>query len=135
MSFNSAIGKPSSSTKAAEIHAGTAPAIARSLQVPWTASSPTEPPGKRLGCTTNESVDIAIRSPLGNVSTALSPSDSSAGLRKASMNTASTNAADALPPAPCASVTWSSSNRGRRLRNDSIRSITSPSANRGPDDR
>ena len=48
--------KPSSSTNAAEIHDGTAPATARSLQVPCTASSPIEPPGKRLGCTTNESV-------------------------------------------------------------------------------
>ena len=77
ISFNSAIGKPSSSTNAAEIQDGTAPAIARSLQVPCTASSPMEPPGKRLGCTTNESVDMAIRSPLGRVSTAPSPSDSS----------------------------------------------------------
>src|SRR5277367_4003824 len=94
-----------------------------------------EPPGKRLGCTTNESVDIAIRSPLGKVSTAPSPSDSSVGLRNASTNTASTSAAEALPPAPWARVTWSSTNRGRRLRNDSIRSITSPSANRGPDER
>ena len=36
-----------------------------------------EPPGKRLGCTTNESVDMASRSPPGKVSTAPSPSDSS----------------------------------------------------------
>ena len=65
ISFSSAIGKPSSRTNAAEIHDGTAPVIARSLQVPCTASSPMEPPGKRLGCTTNESVDIASRSPPG----------------------------------------------------------------------
>ncbi len=135
ISFSSAIGKPSSSTNAAEIQDGTAPDIATSLQVPCTASSPMDPPGKRLGCTTNESVDIASRSPPGSVRTAPSPSDSSSGLRNASMNTASTSAAEALPPAPCARFTWSSSNRGRRLRNTSIRSITSPSANCGPDDR
>ena len=34
ISFNSAIEKPSSRTNAAEIHDGTAPAIAKSLQVP-----------------------------------------------------------------------------------------------------
>src|SRR5947209_3144712 len=85
MSFNSAIGKPSSNTNAAEIQDGTAPDIATSLHVPCTASSPMEPPGKHLGCTTNESVDIASRSPPGSVITAPSPSDSSNGLRNASM--------------------------------------------------
>ena len=35
---------------------GFAPAIARSLTVPLTASSPIEPPGKRSGLTTNASV-------------------------------------------------------------------------------
>ena len=49
ISFNSAIGKPSSSTNAAEIQAGTAPAIARSLQVPWMASSPIGAAGKTPG--------------------------------------------------------------------------------------
>src|SRR5271167_3029997 len=135
ISFSSAMGKPSSSTNAAEIQDGTAPDIAKSLQVPWMASSPMEPPGKRLGCTTNESVDIAIRSPLGKETTAPSPSASSVGLRNASTNTASTSAAEDFPPAPCARVTCSSSNRGRRLRNNSIRWITSPSANCGPEER
>ena len=56
---SSAIGKPSSSTNAAESQRGTAPAMARSFTVPCTARWPIEPPGKRRGCTTNESVDIA----------------------------------------------------------------------------
>ncbi len=58
---SSAIGKPSSSTNAAESQRGTAPAMARSFTVPCTARWPIEPPGKRRGCTTNESVDIARR--------------------------------------------------------------------------
>ena len=39
---------------------GRAPATARSLTVPLTASSPIEPPGKRSGLTTNESVVITM---------------------------------------------------------------------------
>ena len=42
------------------IASGRAPATARSLTVPLTASSPIEPPGKRSGLTTNESVVISI---------------------------------------------------------------------------
>ena len=38
-----------------------APPTARSLTVPWTASLPMSPPGKKSGRTTNESVVIAIR--------------------------------------------------------------------------
>ena len=45
----------------------------------------------------------------------------------ASRNTASTSAADALPPAPCASVTTSSVRRGRRRRNAVMRSSTAAS--------
>ena len=40
---------------------GTAPETARSFTVPFTASSPIDPPGKNSGCTTNESVLIASR--------------------------------------------------------------------------
>ena len=38
-----------------------APPTARSLTVPWTASLPMSPPGKKSGRTTNESVVKAIR--------------------------------------------------------------------------
>ena len=72
----------------------------------------------------NESVENASRSPEAVRSAAASPSCSSSSLRNASRNTASTSAADDLPPAPCASVTTSSSSRGRRCRNLSIRSST-----------
>ena len=40
---------------------GSAPETARSLTVPFTASSPIDPPGKNSGCTTNESVLSARR--------------------------------------------------------------------------
>ena len=48
--------RPSSRIIASVSASGRAPAIARSLTVPLTASSPIEPPGKRSGLTTNESV-------------------------------------------------------------------------------
>src|SRR4051794_1136282 len=48
--------RPSSRISASDSASGFAPAIARSLTVPLTASSPIEPPGKRSGLTTNESV-------------------------------------------------------------------------------
>ncbi len=51
-----AIGKPSSTTKPADRRSGRAPAIARSFTVPFTASSPISPPGKKSGLTTYESV-------------------------------------------------------------------------------
>ncbi len=63
---NSSIEKPSSSTNAADNHSGLAPMTARSLTVPCTARCPIEPPGKRSGFTTNESVVNARRSPLGS---------------------------------------------------------------------
>ena len=112
--------RPSAMTNATESHCGRAPLTARSLTVPCTASWPIEPPGKRRGETTNESVLKASRSPEGSVRTAPSPSCSSSGLRNASRKTASTSAAEDLPPAPCASVMTSSISRGRRLRNFSI---------------
>ena len=85
-----------------------APSTARSLTVPCTARWPIEPPGKRSGCTTKESVLNASRSPPGSVSVAASGSGPGSSLAKASRKTASTSAADALPPAPWASVTTSS---------------------------
>ena len=63
----SSSGKPSSITKAAESHSGSAPATARSLTVPFTASSPMSPPGKKSGLTTNESVVNASPSRDGGV--------------------------------------------------------------------
>ena len=100
--------------------------------MPWTARWPIEPPGKRSGCTTNESVEKASRSPDGQGEHRAVAEVLQGSLRNASTNTASTSAADDLPPAPWASVTISSRSRGRRLRNDSIRSMTSPSAKLGP---
>ena len=124
ISRSSAIVKPSSMTNAADSHCGRAPDTARSFIVPCTATWPMDPPGKRRGETTYESVEKASRSPEAVRSAAASPSCSSSSLRNASRNTASTNAADDLPPAPCASVTTSSSSRGLRCRNLSIRSST-----------
>ena len=55
--------RPSSSTSERLSASGRAPATARSLTVPLTASSPIEPPGKRSGRTTKLSVVIASRAP------------------------------------------------------------------------
>ena len=96
-------------TKAADSHCGRAPSMARSLTVPCTARCPIEPPGKERGCTTKESVLNASRSPPGSVERGgVGRAAPSASLANASRNTASTSAADALPPAPWASVTISS---------------------------
>ena len=56
MAASCASGKPSSRMKLALRNFGSAPETARSLTVPFTASSPIDPPGKNSGCTTNESV-------------------------------------------------------------------------------
>ena len=50
---------------AAERNRGRAPPTARSFTVPWTASLPMSPPGKKIGRTTNESVVNANRGALG----------------------------------------------------------------------
>ena len=71
---SSATAKPSSRTKAADSARGRAPITARSLTVPCTARWPIEPPGKRSGLTTNESVLKASRSPDGRVRQAPSAS-------------------------------------------------------------
>ncbi len=49
---------------------GSAPPTARSLTVPWTASRPMSPPGKKSGRTTNESVVKASRGRLHAVARA-----------------------------------------------------------------
>ena len=59
--FRSASARPSSRMNAAERNSGRAPPTARSFTVPWTASRPMSPPGKKSGRTTNESVVKAIR--------------------------------------------------------------------------
>ena len=111
-------GTPPRSRRPPTATAGARPVTARSLTVPCTARCPIEPPGKRSGCTTNESVVKPRRSPSGRWRVAASasgleaaPSRSPCGAN-ASRNTASTSAADALPPAPWASVTTSSVSRG-----------------------
>ncbi len=60
---------------------GSAPETARSFTVPFTASSPIDPPGKNNGCTTNESVLNASRAPAAS-STAASPRFSRARIAK-----------------------------------------------------
>ena len=104
------------------------PSTARSLTVPCTARWPIDPPGKRRGCTTNESVVNASRSPDGSVRRGrVGQRADAAPPANASRNTASTSAADALPPAPWARVITSSVRRGRRRRNASMRSRTAAS--------
>lgn len=49
---SSARARPSSRMKPAVSHTGRAPRQARSLTVPWTASAPRSPPGKKRGATT-----------------------------------------------------------------------------------
>ena len=60
---SSSAERPSSSTIDRLSASGRAPAIARSLTVPLTASSPIEPPGKRIGLTTKLSVVNASSTP------------------------------------------------------------------------
>ncbi len=94
------------------IASGLAPAIARSLTVPLTASSPIEPPGKRSGLTTKVSVVVARRMP-STSNTPLSPSSSSCSEPNAGTNRPSIIVWVALPPAPWAIVTRSALNFGR----------------------
>ncbi len=46
------MGNPSSMMKPAVRYMGSAPTMLRSLTVPFTASSPMSPPGKKMGDTT-----------------------------------------------------------------------------------
>ena len=56
-------GSPASRMSVAIKATGRAADTARSFSVPFTASSPIEPPGKRSGFTTNPSALVAIRVP------------------------------------------------------------------------
>src|SRR5690242_4579361 len=78
---------------------GIAPATARSFTVPFTASSPIEPPGNLSGLTTKLSVVIARRSAPESMAAA-SPSSSPAPTSGAI--SPSTRRRLAFPPAPCA---------------------------------
>ena len=91
--------------------------------MPLTASSPIEPPGKRIGLTTKLSVVNASRAPPASI-VATSASASSAGEAKAGTSTPSISVCVALPPAPCAIVMWASRSFGRRARCFAIMSST-----------
>ena len=82
---------------------GRAPDTARSFTVPFTASSPIEPPGNRIGLTTNESV--VMTRPSSTAPASASASDPNAGANRPSIIDCV-----ALPPAPCDIVTCSSRN-------------------------
>ena len=77
--------------------------------MPLTARSPIEPPGKRSGETTNESVVIARSSPTAPASAIVAP----ASEPKAGTNRPSISVCVALPPAPWAIVIAASLNFGR----------------------
>ena len=74
---------PSSSTKPQERYAGTAPLMARSLRVPFTARWPIEPPGKNSGRTTKVSVENASRTPpISTTAESVSPPPASPAERR-----------------------------------------------------
>src|SRR4051794_12382212 len=97
--------RPSSRISAALSASGRAPATARSLTVPLTASSPMEPPGKRSGLTTNESVVSATSSIIAASASSVMPN--------AGASSPSISDPVALPPAPWAIVMRSSRNFAR----------------------
>ena len=109
---SSSAGSPSSRTSARLRASGRAPAIARSFTVPFTASSPIEPPGKRIGLTTKLSVVSASGVP-STVTAPASPSAARLSEPKAGTNRPSISVWVAFPPAPCAIVIWASLNFGR----------------------
>ena len=94
---------------------GLAPAIARSLTVPLTASSPILPPGTRSGLTTKLSVVIArrIAADLDRAGIGERRQRTAVGAASAGTSRPSIRVWVALPPAPCASVIFSSRKRGR----------------------
>ena len=95
------VASPASRMKLTTIASARAPETARSFTVPFTASSPMDPPGKRSGLTTKLSVVMATRaSP--TVKCVASPSGSfDPPIRIGAINP-STSRRLALPPAPCA---------------------------------
>ena len=102
--------RPSSRISARLSASGRAPAIARSLTVPLTARSPIEPPGKRSGLTTNESV-VSARRRRARARRRPARSMPNAGTSRPSISVWV-----ALPPAPWAIVMRSSLKRGRFAR-------------------
>ncbi len=113
---NSSIASPSSMMKAADSQSGLAPLIAKSLTVPFTASSPMFPPGKNSGVTTNESVVKATRAePTSN--TAWSSIFRKRGLSKAGRNRSWINCALSLPPLPwpITTVLWCERGSGHEI--------------------
>ena len=112
---SSSAARPSSRISESVSASGRAPAIARSLTVPLTASSPIEPPGNRIGLTTKLSVVIA-RSVSSTVTAPASASAASAAEPNAGTSSPSISVCVALPPAPCAIVTCASLNFGRLAR-------------------
>src|SRR4051794_18812160 len=98
---------PSSRMSDSVSASGLAPATARSFTVPLTASSPIDPPGKRIGRTTKLSVVIASPVPF-TVTVPASPISSSAPVPSAGTSRPSISVCVALPPAPWAIVMrWS----------------------------
>ena len=100
--------------------------------MPLTASSPIEPPGKRIGLTTKLSVVSATSTPPIETVPA-SASAASAGEPKAGTKRPSISVCVALPPAPWAIVMCASLKRGRLARAVSMiprtrssRSVTGP---------
>ncbi len=121
--------RPSSRIIATLSASGRAPATARSLTVPLTASSPIEPPGKRSGLTTNESVV--------NASSSRIAASASSSIPKAGASSPSISVCVALPPAPWAIVIRSSRKRGlfaravsmiERIRSSRSETVTRPPA-------
>ena len=105
--FNVCASRPSSRISETVSANGRAPAMARSLAVPLTASSPIEPPGKRSGLTTKLSVVIAIvvLSSAIVAASASFVSEPSSSRANAGTNSPSISVRVALPPAPWARVT------------------------------
>ena len=102
----SARGNPSSRI-APQVRARTsvAPIMARSLTVPQMESRPMSPPGKKIGCTTWESVvTTSQRSPIHRAapsSIARGPTSSAETCGASWRKTSSIRARIARPPAPC----------------------------------
>src|SRR3954447_13360835 len=90
---------PSSRTNPQLRWDGTAPLMARSFTVPFTARWPIEPPGKNSGWTTKVSVEKASRAP-PREKTAESPCPAPGWLPKAGTKRCSTSSADSCPPPP-----------------------------------
>ena len=82
--------------------------------MPFTASSPIEPPGNTMGVTTKLSVVMATGAPptiTRAASLRRSPSSGSAGPKSSGAKRPSTSRRDALPPAPWAISICGSRNR------------------------